>query len=273
MSDPLDDIEMGLQQEILGKMAPWQKVLDNASSIFKEGSDVARSGISANYMGIPELGGKAGTFVGEKIMGPLPETGKYSQETYENMVGNQGSGVGSAIGAGIGSLGQLAVNTPKTIKGAINALETGKVSKIQKAFFPWVKKHSAEYGQSLKSGIKNMLTKGKLGVTKAEAEAIFDPILSATEAQRSSLPKKVLDVAERISSKKGNVGIREILAENARLKRGVTSGERVGRVLTERGGIVKKVGENVNQYVKKNVPLKNGQKYLTFINLHKESKD
>lgn len=221
-----------LKEEFEGKITPWNSLLDKAKGFGKQAEGFRRGFESAYTFGATDL---ADTLA-KKIV-PLPE----EVEPMEDDIN-----IGTVLGGLIGG-----VKSPITsIFGKIApGMETRKVQKIQKSFFPWVKKHTTEFGQAQRTGLKRLISGGKASTTAGETDAIFEPLFRDVAEQ---LPKKAKDVIERVKGKP--VGIKQLISEKARLKRSLTVAERTGKASTERSRMIKNTVKNIDRYVNPKLP-------------------
>lgn len=246
------------KQLVAGKVPPWQKVLDTAKSIYNT-QDQFMTGFSDSYtMGATKLArGLADKAVGavfpnqEEDLTPEPEMGvPYAA----------GSVTGIFPNPFVKAMGEVPA-----------AMESAKVNKIQKAFFPWAKENYSKYGKALKDSTKKLISQGKLQVPPKEAEAIISPIKYAEEAVKKQLPKKALEVSERVSENIDKLTPKNLIQEKARLNRALSVGERSGKVTTERSRVIKDVIGKIDDYVGKNMPdmAKPKQDYAEFSSVKK----
>src|SRR3990167_4285358 len=197
MGNPYDDaFEEGNPYDtaIGDQIPPWHGLLQKAAGSLRQSQfgpfpfipqsqeelqdvpGVAAKSASDMMFGIPEMAS------GGQIDEPQTEWGKQI---------NTAAGVvpfalgGSALAKGIGKLGKIG-------EARKLAKEVGKVSSIQKSFFPFVKENTKKYGKALREGTKQMIKSGNLKVDPKEATAIFDKIKYNKDLM-SQLPKRTKD--------------------------------------------------------------------------------
>ena len=225
------------KQLVGGNIPPWQKVLDAATSFGKEAQGFSQGFADAYTFGATNLAEKAA----EKLV-PLPEE---AESKYQEIVNPKTSGIGEALGFGTGAFGQLAVNMPKSISHIIKNAEIGKVQKVQKAFGPWVKKYTGEYGKAFRGGVKDVIKKQGTGAPAKEVKRAFDPLRRSDTYK--DLPSKTQNAIEKVYSP--NAKPRDVLNAANRLRKSP-----VAKKFDESGNLVRETGKKLKNIVKKQSP-------------------
>src|SRR3990167_9362971 len=190
MGNPYDDaFEEGNPYDtaIGDQIPPWQGLLQKAAGSLRQSQfgpfpfipqsqeelqdvpGVATKSASNIMLGLPEMAS------GGQIDEPQTEWGK--QMSTASSIAPLALG-GAGLAKGIGTLGKR-FGTPQ------------RIAEVQKAFFPWVRKHTGEFGKALRESRKAAGQKSQLGESKNQLEALFSPIRGSKDAA-AQLPPKVL---------------------------------------------------------------------------------
>ena len=186
---------------------------------------------------IPGLGMDIGS-----MTRPLTEMFLNPQTTRGKIVSGIGSAAASSITPDIGM----------NLKNPITPQR--KVNEIQKAFFPWQKSHTDEYGGVIRKGMKDLIREGKLKIKPNEAEGSIAKIKYASDDVKAQLPKKAKDAVDRIFDKSDELTPDILLKERNRIKSSVTKAEFKGTTHTERGRLIKETVKDIDSLLKEKIP-------------------
>ena len=244
-----------LRQQDFGAIPNFEKVLGSLRSsqfgpfpfIPTSGAEVrdlpvaGAKGLSSALMGIPEL------VSGEEIEEPKTEYGKRLAGAAGNVPLMMGGGMT------VKPIGALLKGIKRASEAKKLAKRVGSIEEVQKAFLPWVKKHTTEFGKSLKQGYKELIGQGKLKIPKEDVEAFINK-LEGSKDTWSLLPKKVKDEVAYLKSLKSSATPQQLRRFGSRLRASISKGELKGTLRTERGRIVKEVDRDVRNYLNQRVP-------------------
>jgi len=272
------------KQKMRGQIPKVEDVLGNALNAVAEGGrtafqvgqgvmqnlpqNVAENPTAFSLSGIPGVQLKSGaqgiTGLKDLLFGGgsiSPETTSFSEEYMKPR---------TDIGEGIGTVGNFITSliNPAKIVGAIpETIDVATVGNIQKAFRPWKRKNYAKYGRVLKEEAGKLSKSGKGMVSSKEGDSLVSGIKYADEGTKAQLPKKAMDIAQRVG--KGNIGILELMKEKTRLARTLTSAERSGKIVSEKGRIVGNTINNIEKFTSTKLPnvAKQGNEYGRFVGI------
>jgi len=153
-----------------------------------------------------------------------------------------------AIGAFLGPGATTGVGAEKGLAESVARVAGPRtVRQVQQAFPAFRKAATTKFGQALRRG---RLTGSEIKIANAESQAIFSPILGATEEASAQIPR-----VAKLAAKQGeNLSVVDLLRKKATLRRALSVAEREGRLITDRSRAIGQTIKNIDSSVKNKIP-------------------
>lgn len=227
-----------LKQEVEGNVPPWQRVLDSVQHIGQNLQASAETFGSGYTAGGTDLARNLGNMAAEKL---IPGTGAQPEQATQP-VGD----FGQLMTAGAGIAGALKNPLMEGIGKIPGMLEVKKVESIQKAFPPWVKKHTESFGKVVRGGLKNAIKQSN----PKEIKRIFNPFYRNQQAydELGAQAKQAIDAV------RNNPTPRAGLRAYQKIKKDIPQSQLSGRMPTEKGRAGRETIKKVKDYAKSKIP-------------------